>query len=75
MTILIPRIYKTIIIPLILISFVLQFVNNISTEYKISNLCKLTKQVTVWIQGIILVTYIGFLAVRGITSSTIDGNP
>lgn len=72
MTILIPRIYKTIIIPLILISFVLQFVNNISTEYKISNLCKLTKQVTVWIQGIILVTYIGFLAVRGITSSTID---
>ncbi|WP_418222513.1 stage III sporulation protein AE [Clostridium isatidis] len=71
-TLLIPRIYKTIIIPLILISFVLQFVNNISTEYKISNLCKFTKQITVWLQGIILVTYIGFLTVRGITSSTID---
>lgn len=71
-TIIIPRIYKTIIIPLILVSFVLQFINNISTEYKISNLCKLTKQITVWFQGIILVTYIGFLTVRGITSSTID---
>ena len=71
-TILIPRIYKTIIIPLITISFVLQFANNISTEHKISNLCKITKQVTVWIQGILLTLFIGLLTVRGITSSTID---
>ena len=71
-TILIPRIYKTIIIPLITISFVLQFANNISTEHKISNLCKTTKQVTVWIQGILLTFFIGLLTVRGITSSTID---
>lgn len=71
-TILIPRIYTTLIIPLILISFVLDFTNNISKEYKIGNLCKLIRQVTIWIQGIILALFIGLLTVRGITSSTID---
>ncbi|WP_300384383.1 stage III sporulation protein AE [Clostridium sp.] len=71
-TILIPRIYKNIIIPLITISFALQFANNISTEHKISNLCKATKQITVWLQGILLTVFIGILTVRGITSSTID---
>lgn len=71
-TLIIPRIYTTVIIPLILITFVLEFANNISNEHKISNLCKLTKQITIWIQGIILTLFIGLLTVRGITSSTID---
>lgn len=71
-TLIIPRIYISIIIPLILITFVLEFANNISTEHKISNFCKLTKQITIWLQGIILTIFIGLLAVRGITSSTID---
>ena len=71
-TIIIPRIYKNIIIPLILISFVLNFVNNISTEYKISNLAKIAKQASLWMQGIILTVFIGLLTVRGITSSTLD---
>ncbi|VYU62492.1 stage III sporulation protein AE [Clostridium tertium] len=71
-TIFVPRIYMSIIIPLILINFVLEFTNNISTEHKISNLCKLTKQITIWLQGIILTLFIGLLTVRGITSSTID---
>lgn len=71
-TIFVPRIYTSVIIPLILITFVLEFTNNISTEYKISNLCKLTKQITVWMQGIILTLFIGLLTVRGITASTID---
>lgn len=71
-TLIIPRIYTTIIIPLILTSFVLDFTNNISNEFKIGNLCKLIKQITIWIQGIILTLFIGLLTVRGITSSTID---
>lgn len=71
-TLIIPRIYTTVIIPLILITFVLEFTNNISSEHKIGNLCKLTKQTTIWIQGIILTIFIGLLTVRGITSSTID---
>jgi len=71
-TLIIPRIYLNIIIPLILMSFVLQFANNMSSEHKIDNLCKLLKQSTLWLQGIILTVFIGLLTVRGITSSTID---
>lgn len=71
-TIIIPKIYLNIILPLILITFVLQFTNNISTEPKISNLCSLVKSTVLWIQGLILTVYIGLLTVRGITASTID---
>ena len=71
-TIIIPKIYLNIILPLILITFVLQFTNNISTEPKISNLCSLVKCSVLWIQGLILTVYIGLLTVRGITASTID---
>lgn len=71
-TILIPKIYLNIIIPLILITFVLQFTNNISSESKLSNLCGLVKKSTVWIQGLIITIFIGVLTIRGITSSTID---
>ncbi|MGG7176122.1 stage III sporulation protein AE [Clostridium paraputrificum] len=70
--IIIPKIYTTIIIPLILISFVLQFANNLSEEHKIGNLCKMVRQWTIWLQGIIITTFIALLTIRGITSTTID---
>lgn len=68
----VPRIYVDFIIPLILMSFVLQFANNVSDDYKISKLTKLCKQVVLWAQGIIMTIFIGILTVRGITSSTLD---
>lgn len=68
----VPRIYSSIIIPLILISFVLQFTNNLSEEHKINNLCKMVKQWIVWFQGIIITVFIALLTIRGITSNTID---
>ncbi|SFC96683.1 stage III sporulation protein AE [Clostridium uliginosum] len=68
----IPRIYSNIIIPLILMGFVLEFANNLSTEHKITNLCKLLKQCILWMQGIIITVFIGLLTIRGITSKTID---
>jgi len=70
--VIIPRIYTTLIIPLILISFVLQFANNLSEEHKIDNLCKMVKQSTLWMQGIIVTVFIGLLTIRGITATTID---
>lgn len=70
--ILVPKIYTNVIIPLILIWFVLQFTNNLSNEHKIDNMCKMVKQITMWIQGIVLTVFIGLLTVRGITGSTID---
>lgn len=71
-TILIPKIYLNVIIPLILITFVLQFANNISPEPKLSNLCGLIKKSTIWLQGFIITVFIAVLTIRGITSSTID---
>lgn len=71
-TIIVPQIYLNIIIPAILISFVLQFANNISDGSKLSNLCDIAKKSTLWLQGIVLTVFIGLLTVRGITSSTID---
>lgn len=68
----IPKIYANIIIPMILMGFVLEFANNISSEHKITSLCKLFRQVTVWFQGFIITIFIGLLTIRGITSSTID---
>lgn len=68
----IPKVYSNIIIPMILMSFVLEFANNISTEYKITNLCKLFKQIIIWFQGIMVTMFIGLLTIRGITSTTID---
>ena len=68
----IPKIYVNIIIPLILISFVLEFANNLSEEHRINNLCKTIKQITLWLQGIIITIFIATLTIRGITSSTID---
>lgn len=70
--VLIPRIYSDIIIPMILMGFVLEFANNLSTEHKITNLCGLLKQCTLWFQGILITVFIGLLTIRGITSNTID---
>lgn len=70
--IIIPRIYTTLIIPLILIGFVLQFANNLSEDHKIDNLCKMVRQSTMWLQGIIITVFIALLSIRGITGNTID---
>lgn len=70
--IIIPKIYEFIIIPLILISFVLKFANNLSTEHKIDNLCKLVSQSVLWLQGIIITVFIAMLTIRGITADTMD---
>lgn len=66
------RIYVTIIIPLIFMGFVLQFVNNLTDQFKIDKLTKLLNQVAIWSQGIIMTIFIGIVSVRGMTSKTID---
>lgn len=70
--ILIPKIYSNFIIPMILVSFVLKFANNLSTEHKIDNLCKLISQGILWFQGIIITIFIAMLTIRGITADTMD---
>ena len=66
------RIYVDILIPIIFMSFVLQFVNNISSDYKINNLTKLLKQIALWVQGIVMTVFIGVITLRSIAAKTID---
>ncbi|MTK11218.1 MAG: stage III sporulation protein AE [Clostridiaceae bacterium] len=66
------KIFMDIIIPIICMTFVLQFVNNMSEEYKISKLTKLLNQVAMWGQGIVMTIFIGIITIRGITAKTID---
>jgi stage III sporulation protein AE len=66
------RVFVDLIIPIIGMSFVMQFVNNISEDFKINNLSKLLNQVVLWTQGIIMTVFIGMVTIRGITTSTID---
>lgn len=66
------RIYVNIIIPIIFMSFVLQFVNSMSDEFKIDKLTKFLNQIAIWIQGIVMTVFVGIVSIRGMTSKTID---
>ena len=66
------KIFAEIVIPIICMSFVLQFVNSISEEFKINRLTKLLNQIALWIQGIVMTLFIGIITIRGISSQTID---
>lgn len=65
-------IFKDILIPIIIMAFVLQFVNNLSKDYKIDQLAKLLNQIVMWIQGIVMTIFIGIITIRGINSKSID---
>lgn len=66
------NLYSTIIIPIICMSFVLEFVNNISDGYNIDKLTTLLRKCALWSQGIILTIFVGIITIRGITSSSLD---
>ena len=67
-----PRIYTYFLFPLILAYFTLQFVNNLSSEFKIDRMCKFIKQVVMISQGFILTIFVGILTLRGMTADTLD---
>lgn len=66
------RIFADLIIPLVSISFVIQFVNNISEEYKVDKLAKLLNKTILWVQGTIMTIFIGIVTIRSMTTATID---
>lgn len=66
------RIIVDFIVPIILMVFALQFVNNISNEFKISKLTKLLRSSIMYINGITMTIFITVLTIRGIASKTFD---
>lgn len=67
-----PTFYLNILIPVILLGFMLQFANNISNNFKISNLIKHTNQIVLWAQGIFITFFISMLTIRGFTAESLD---
>ncbi|WP_300349880.1 stage III sporulation protein AE [Clostridium sp.] len=67
-----PRIYTYFLFPLILAYFTLQFVNNLSDEFKIDRMCKFIKNMVMLSQGFILTIFVGILTLRGMTADTLD---
>jgi len=66
------KLFSNILIPIISATFVLQFVNNISEDFKIDKLTSLLNKIVLWGQGILMTIFIGIITVRGITSETLD---
>lgn len=67
-----PTFYLNILIPIILLGFMLQFANNISNNFKISNLIKHTNQIVLWAQGIFITFFISMLTIRGLAAESLD---
>lgn len=67
-----PTFYLNILIPIILLGFMLQFANNISNNFKISNLIKHANQIVLWAQGIFITFFISMLTIRGFTAESLD---
>lgn len=66
------KLFSNILIPIISATFVLQFVNNISEDFKIDKLTSLLNKIVLWGQGILMTIFIGIITIRGITSETLD---
>lgn len=61
-----------IVLPLITLTFVLNFVNNLSEDCKINNLSSIIKSAVMWIQGIIMTIFVTLLTIRSIAGATMD---
>ncbi|WP_461613368.1 stage III sporulation protein AE [Clostridium sp. Marseille-QA1073] len=66
------RFYATVLIPIICMSFVLEFVNNISDDYKVNNLSNLLRKSALWTQGIFMTVFIAIITIRSIAAKSLD---
>lgn len=69
----ITEIIANIILPMFIFTMVFSVVSNLSKNIKLDKLSDFFKKTSVWIVGISFTVFTGFLAVQGLTSSTIDG--
>jgi len=66
-------IIKNVVLPLLLITSVLDCVNYLSDKYRLSNLTSLFKQGGMMILGFTLVIFIGIVTVQGVAGGVADG--
>lgn len=66
------RLIADFIIPVIVLGFVLNFVNYLSKDEKVSNLSSLLNQIAGWAQGLMLTVFVGFITIRSVSSKAMD---
>ncbi|HEX3033406.1 MAG TPA: stage III sporulation protein AE [Bacillota bacterium] len=64
---------RNVIIPLIFLSAILGFVNNISDKFKVSRLAGLFRQASITLMMLMLTLFTGVIAVEGVAGSVADG--
>lgn len=64
---------KDIILPLLFLTAILECVNFLSGNYKLSNLTGVLKQSGMVILGLVLVVFIGIISIQGVAGSVADG--
>jgi len=66
-------IVKDIVVPLLILTAVLDCTNYLSEKYRLSNLVSLFKQTGMVILGFTLVVFIGIITIQGVAGSVADG--
>lgn len=69
----VTEIVANVVLPMFIFSVVFSVIGNLSSEIKLEKLSTFFKNVSSWILGITFTVFTGFLAVQGLTASTIDG--
>ncbi|SMC59015.1 stage III sporulation protein AE [Sporomusa malonica] len=64
---------KDIILPLLFLTAILECVNYLSGNYKLSNLTGVLKQAGMMTLGLVLVIFIGIVSIQGVAGSVADG--
>lgn len=72
LSVIITKLFTTILIPIFLCSVIFGIVGNISKNVKMEKFSKFFNSLFVWIIGIIFTIFIAFLSIQGLTVSTID---
>lgn len=64
---------RTIVFPAILVSAVLALASNMSSTIKLGKMSKLIESGVKWFIGIVMMIFLGVMAIKGLTGATIDG--
>lgn len=61
------------LVPLFVLSILLDIVDTISTSFRTSKMASLCRQVGIWLLGVLVMTYISVFTIQGVTTSVTDG--
>lgn len=64
---------KDVVLPLLMLTAGLEFVNYLSDRYRLNNLTSLIKQIGMVVLGFTMVIFIGIITVQGVAGSVADG--